>query len=179
MKNIYFESQAEITLEKYIDWATHPLGRKAAKKLSRFRLLMSFIMVITAVIGIVCFLGESYFFARIYAVLFLIFVYKLTLEGRVLRKKSYKTAREGQNTDKWIRTVTFSNDIVITDANSSTAFNYNDYTMLTENKNHYLLWRSENYVLRIEKGSFITGDEADFPAFMRKKLGNNKVKVNG
>ena len=74
--------------------------------------------------------------------------------------------------DKWIRTITFGSNVQVSDNNSTTTFKYSDFRKVGENENYYLLYRDENFVLRVEKGSFITGDESQFRDYLSSRIKN-------
>ena len=74
------------------------------------------------------------------------------------------------NTDRWIRTITFDDKITVVDGNSSSVFSYSDYKWAEETDNAYLLFRNENVLLRVEKGSFTYGNEENFLHWIKNKL---------
>ena len=125
--------------------------------------------------GMGCMLLENCCYGRtelavICAVLGLALLYQLLIQRKRLIKKQYNTTVQSMTEEKWIRTITFDDKITVADGNNSSVFAYSDYKWAGENDKYYLLYRNENIVLRIEKGSFTYGNEKDFLRWINNKL---------
>ncbi len=163
-------SQTEITLEKYIDMSIHPIGKSARNNLKRWKAAKIGGTALMAVTGAMCALSGRKEFAIIAAMLGLTLLYQLLIQRKQIIKKQYKTTTDAMTEEKWIRTITFDDKITVADGNTSTSFAYSDYKWADENDKYYLVYRNENVVLRIEKGSFIHGDEKSFLRWINNKL---------
>ncbi len=169
---VHYISQTEITLKKYLSWANKPIGRNAVKKLNRYRMINGFAMVFSLLGGLFCFKSDIAEMAWLYIAFFLAFGYKLLFGRNSANKKLYNQSIAAMDGEKWIRTITFASNIQVADNNSTTTFKYSDFKKVDENSSYYLLYRDENLVLRVDKGSFVTGDEAQFKAFITSRIKN-------
>ncbi len=168
----HYISQTEITLEKYMHWASNPIGKKAIKKQKQRNLITIIGMLISVAGGIFCVkIGETAF-AWLYLAFFVAFAYKITLGKKKANEKIYYNTLTAMGGEKWIRTITFGSNVQVADNNSTTTFKYSDFRKFGENDRYYLLYRSEDLVLRVEKGSFITGDETEFESFITSRVKN-------
>ena len=163
-------SKTEITLDKYIEMSSNPLGKKARNDLKRWKTAKISGTVIMAVIGAIHAFSGRTELAVICAVLGLALLYQLLIQRKKLLKKRYKTTTDSMTDSKWIRTITFDDKITVADGNNSSVFAYSDYKWADENDKYYLLYRNENVVLRIEKGSFTYGNEKDFLRWINNKM---------
>lgn len=169
---VHYVSQTEITLEKYLAWANKPIGRKAVKK-QRQRNFISLMGIMISVAGGGFCIHMGYTdFVLIYLACLVAFVYKITIGKRKAAEKTYHTTLVAITGDRWLRTITFGSNIQVADNNSTTTFKYSDFKKVDQNENYYLLYRNEDLVLRVEKGSFITGDEAEFESFITSRIKN-------
>ena len=170
--NLHYISQSEITLEKYITWANKPIGKKAIKK-QKQRNFISLIGILISVIGGgACFYLGYRDFAIIYIAFLAAFICKITIGKRKAHEKTFRSTLAAMGSDKWIRTITFGSNVQVSDNNSTTTFKYSDFRKVGENENYYLLYRDENFVLRVEKGSFTTGDEPQFRDYLSSRIKN-------
>ena len=169
---VHYISQTEITMEKYLRWANNPIGKKAARKLRQHRMLNTVGMAFSLVGGLVCLKTQSYVFSVLYLFFFAAFVYKMFFATKMRNKKLYNQTIRAMDGEKWIRTITFGSNIQVADNNSTTTFKYSDFKKVDENDTSYLLYRDENLVLRVDKGSFVTGDETDFKKFITSRIKN-------
>lgn len=169
---VHFVSQIEVTLEKYIEWCNNPIGKKARKKLRTTKFIGIFGILFTLVGCGICAYLKYYDFATIYAFFTFAFTYKL-FYGRIkANKRRYDTVIGGMTGSKWIRTITFGSNVQLADNNSTITYKYSDFKKFDETDKYYLLYQSENYVLRVDKGSFITGAEEDFKSFITSRIKN-------
>lgn len=165
-----FENKSEITLEKYLYLLTHPIGKKAKKKLKNWKMLQIFAMGVTIVYSVVCYVTDALPLAVIGLVLVCAFIYKLMFQLKRKGIKQYKEIIENQPDGKWYRTIIFDKDIKVTDGNTVTTFKYHEYKKFDEDDRYYLLFKNENAVLRVEKGAFTEGTDEDFVKFINKKI---------
>lgn len=169
---VHYISQTEITLEKYLHWANNPIGKNAVKKLTRYHMINGFAMVFSLAGGLFCFRSDITEMAWLYMAFFIAFGYKLLFARNISNKKLYNQSIAAMDGEKWIRTITFASNIQVADNNSTTTFKYSDFKKVDENSRYYLLYRDENLVLRVDKGSFITGEELQFKAFIASRIKN-------
>lgn len=170
--NFHYISQSEITLEKYLAWSSKPIGKKAVKK-QKQRNLISIMGIMISVIGGGFCLHMGYTdFVLIYLAFLVAFVYKITIGKRKAGEKTFRSTLATMGSDKWIRTITFGSNVQVSDNNSTATFKYSDFKKVGENENYYLLYRDENFVLRVEKGSFTTGDESQFRDYLSSRIKN-------
>ena len=167
---IHFESKSEITLEKYLYWAGHPIGRNARKKLRTSNMINIFGILFSAVGGRFCLHLGSNDIALIYGALLVAFVYKTFFHRKRANKKLYTQTIIAQGGGVWMRTITFANNIQVSDGNTTSTYKYSDFKKVSQDARHYLLFMNEDLVLRVEKGSFATGNEADFLPFIKKRI---------
>ena len=64
----------------------------------------------------------------------------------------------------------------IEDANSTTKIGYDELTGMTQDGECGLLWRGEDYVIRVMRGEFTLGSYEDFTAFINGKITENAEK---
>ena len=170
--NFNYISQSEITLEKYIAWANKPIGKKAIKKQRQQRMISIMGIMISVIGGGFCLKMGYKDFALIYMAFLVAFIGKVTIGKRKAHEKTFRSTLAVMGSDKWLRTVAFGNNVQVSDNNSTTTFRYSDFRKVGENENYYLLYRDENFVLRVEKGSFTTGDESMFMEFLSGRIKN-------
>ncbi|MDD6032705.1 MAG: hypothetical protein PUC47_04335 [Oscillospiraceae bacterium] len=165
-----FVSRFEVTLDRYRDWARHPVGRTAVKNRRR-SLVLRWIIVL----GGLLILTLGLLWRDVYEILLGCFfavwgVLRLSvLQERALRKQ-YRMLKEARKQDRWIRTTTFSDRIVTEEGNTRTEHAYGDIRRVTEQNGCCFLWVSEDFVLRIPLCSFVQGDGAAFLPFIRQAV---------
>ena len=169
---VHYISQTEITAEKYISWANNPIGKKAIKKKKQRNLISIMGIMISVVGGGFCIKMGYTDFVLIYLAFLVAFIYKITIGNRKAHEKTFASTIAAMGGDKWMRTITFASNIQVADNNSTTTFKYSDFKKVGENDRYYLLYRDENFVLRVEKGSFITGDESEFRNYLASRIKN-------
>ncbi len=169
---IHYISQAEITAEKYISWANNPIGKKAVKKKKQAALISAMGILICLAGGFFCIKMDYKEFGWIYGAFLVAFLYKITLGTKKAHQKTFNSTIAAMGGEKWIRTITFGSNVQVSDNNSTTTFKYSDFKKVGENDGYYLLYRDENFVLRVEKGSFITGDESEFKNYLASRIKN-------
>ncbi len=166
-----YKSVSHITFEKYWDMTKHPIGKKTKKKLNTWFALNGIGTGAMSAAAYYCFKTGDSSMAVIFLAFVAMFAYKLFFQRKIMAKKQYEATIRSFDDKIWTRTVTFDDKITVADNNSVSTFKYSDFRYTGENNKYYLLYRNENVVLRIEKGSFITGDEAKFLKWI-----NNKIK---
>lgn len=166
----FYENQVEMTLEEYLYMCNNPLGKSAVKKLRRWKTVQIAGMAIMALnVGLSLWI-TSYGLAGASVVLLLAFVYKYFRQRDRLNEKQYRNIRESQTTEKWIRRIIFAGDIQISDGNTVTYLRYSDIVKVDENEKYYLLYKNEDFVLRVKKGCFTLGEENRFLEFLYEKM---------
>ncbi len=168
----HYISQTEITLEKYMHWAGNPIGRKAIKKQKQRNMITILGIIISLAGSIFCFKMDAAEFAWLYFAFIIAFIYKITIGKRKANERVYRNTLAAMNGEKWLRTITFGSNVQVADNNSTTTFKYSDFRKFGENDRYYLLYHSEDLVLRVEKGTFITGDEKQFKDFITSRIKN-------
>lgn len=163
-------SKTEITLDKYMEMSNRPLGKKARNELKRWKMIKITCMVTSGVMAaVLTTMGEG-FMAALAGTFCAVFIYQLFFQRKALLKKKYRQTVQAMNTDGWTRTIVFDEKISITDGNSTATFKYSDYKWAEENDKYFLIYRNEDVVLRVEKGSFTYGKEADFLRWISNKV---------
>ncbi len=170
----YFENKSEITLEKYLYQCNNPIGKKTKKELLRWKSIQAGGMGIMTVTTILFITAEATPLCAVSVALFLAFAYNLFIKRNRQNKKLYSQILRNQPDGKWVRTIIFDKDIKVTDGNTVTTFKYNEFVKFTENDKYYLIFKNENAVLRVEKGCFTAGNEADFVSFMKRRINKQK-----
>lgn len=163
-------SKTEITLDKYIEMSNNPMGKSARNNLKRWKAAKIGGTALMAVTGAMCAFSGRKDFAFLAAAFGIGLLYQLLIQRKQLIKKQYNTAVQSMTEEKWIRTITFDDKITVADGNNSSVFAYSDYKWADENDKYYLIYRNENVVLRVEKGSFTYGNEKDFLRWIKNKL---------
>jgi len=69
----HFISQTEITLDKYLYWANHPIGKNARKKLRTHNIICVFGIIFSLIGGIFCLKNGAFDFGIIYLAFFCCF----------------------------------------------------------------------------------------------------------
>ncbi len=169
---IHFESKSEITLDKYLYWASHPIGRNARKKLFISNMINILGMLFSVLGGRFCIYLDSKEIALIYLAMFVAFFYKTFFHRKRANKKLYTQTIIAQGGGPWVRTTTFGSNIQVADNNSVSTYKYSDFKKVSQDSRHYLLYMNQDIVLRVEKGSFTTGNEADLLPFLQKRIKN-------
>lgn len=167
---ISYKSQTEITEAKYLEMCNNPVGKAAKKKLKTWKTIQIAGMVIAAANAALALYSHSTAIAVISGIFGIAFAYKFFFQRNSINRKQYANIRSAQTEDKWIRTTTFSDGITVEETNSTTSFKYSDFRWVSEDKTNYLLFKNENLALRIEKGSFVIGDEANFINWINNKI---------
>lgn len=163
-------SQIELTEEKYIEMVSNPIVKEARKKWKKWKTLKMIGIVISGVMSAACIIGKDYDFAIFAGVFAIVFAYQLFIQRKQMIRKAYHQSLRSMNADRWIRTITFDDKITVSDGNSSSVFEYLDCRQVTENDKDYLLYINENIVIRVEKGSFIHGEEEKFLLWIKNKI---------
>ncbi|MBQ8603429.1 MAG: YcxB family protein [Oscillospiraceae bacterium] len=150
--------------------SNRPLGKKARADLNRWKITkIAGIAVSAAIAGLALNSGMGEF-SLISGVFGLVMAYQLFFQRKNLIKKKYAETVDLLPDKKWVRTITFDDKITVADGNNSSVFAYSDYKWASENEGYFLLYRNENIVLRVEKGSFTYGNEKDFLRWISNKL---------
>lgn len=160
-----FINQYEITLERYLQWAKHPVGKaavRAYKKGIRLRIMMVCLGIFIVLDGI--FLRE--FFLALSGFIFAVIgLSRLFILPGKIQKRQYALILKSQNTDHCLRKVTFSDEIVCEEGNNLTRYAYSDIIRVTEDSVYFYLFYNEDMVLRVDKESFVVGNAAAFREF--------------
>ena len=167
---VSYKSNIEITEEKYLEMCNNPVGKSAKKKLSAWKAVQIACMAIAAANATIAFYIKSTAIGVISIMFAVAFAYKFFIQRTSRNKKQYATIRSQQTEEKWMRTITFADKITVEEANSTTTFKYSDFRWVSEDEINYLLFKNENVALRVEKGSFVIGDEANFKNWISNKI---------
>lgn len=162
-----FVSEFEVTLKRYQEWATHPVGKKAVRSQVRLKILCGVLGGCGILLLILGWGSGDLLTGGLFLAMAL-------LEPLALRplmvKRQYRLLREARMQERWIRTTTFSDRIVIREGNTQTDVAYASLRQVTEDAGYFYLWQNENFVLRIPKDSFMVGSPEDFRAFLEKAV---------
>lgn len=168
--NPIFENKSEITLEKYIEQCSNPVGRKAKKNLKRWRTTQISGMVVMFIITAMAISYKAYPIALVSGLFVLAFIANLTVVQKSRYKQQYNKIVAHYPDGKWIRTISFDKDIKVTDGGQVSSFRYHEFIRMEENNKYYLLYKNENAAFRIEKGAFTVGKEEKFARFIKGKI---------
>ena len=168
--SVIYENKSEMTLEKYLYQCNTPIGKKTKRQLKIWKASQLSAMVVMFMLSLICFYADALPIGVIAVMFFFAFAYNLLFKRNVQNKKLYKKIIDSQPDGKWFRTITFDKDIKVTDGNTVTTFQYNNFVKYEENDRYYLLFKNENAVLRVEKGAFTEGTDEDFVKFINKKI---------
>lgn len=149
---------------------SNPIVKEARKKWQRWKTLTILGIVLSVLMSSACIIGKDYDFAVVAAIFAIVFAYRLFVQRKQLIRKAYHQSLKSMNTDRWIRTITFDEKIIVSDGNNSSVFEYSDCSQVDENDTNYLLYINDNMVIRVEKGSFIHGEEENFLQWIKNKI---------
>lgn len=148
----------EITQELYTEWCLKPVATAAKKQRRKWNITQIVAVILSlAIIGFSAY-TKDYWLTGIGFLCGCVFVYRLFWRTEVVSKKYYKKMRSAQNTDKWIRSYVFDENVIrIKDANSVSKFKYSDIVNITRDDKTVCLWKNDDMVFRLPKDSFISG----------------------
>ena len=109
----------------------------------------------------------------LYALMFLIAIFKLFIQRFIIWSKRYKLYSTTYGVTEWIRTTEFLDDeIVLTDHTSVSKFKYSNIQKIKEKNNVVMIFMNNNMALRLYKDSFVEGswDECKQMILEKKKL---------
>ena len=171
--DIIFENSYTITLEKYLSYCDYPIGKTAKNRLKKWK----FKMVIAAalfIIGALIFAyTKEWVGLTITLALFMICPYRVLFQRKVLNKKIFNLALQAFDSNTWIRTTTFSDDIKVKDGNSESTFQYSYIKKISEDNEYYYLWHDDDFIIRIFKTGFSIGNPKGFNDFIQSKIMKN------
>lgn len=172
MQDIIYKNSYQITLDTYLYFCDHPLGKDAVKRLKRWKILHFSAMCVSALLAIIeIMILQDFVLGLIAFSLCIIIAYKLFIHRKKLNIKQYKMIMESQMTDKWIRTTIFTPEqIVLEDGNATANYSYENIHNLTGDEEYYYLWISENFLFRLPKQSFEIGEPEAFAKYIQGKL---------
>lgn len=152
-------SRFEITKELYTKWVLNPVSAQARKENRTFLILNIIGIVISAAVIVTSIITKYSVMIFLGAIFLLVFVYRQFIRKRMLASKYFKRALDNQRTDKWIRTVSFSDSgkIDIKDSNVMTSYSDADVTECTEDSSCVYVILKGNNVIRLPKDSFVSG----------------------
>ena len=87
-----------------------------------------------------------------------------------MTKKGYNSVLKVLNDSQWIRTITFSDNIVIEDGKINIRFEYSEILNVTEDNKCFYLFFNADMVYRILKDSFISGSPDEFREFINNAV---------
>lgn len=158
-------NQYSVTYEIFRKWAARPVGKTAVRNRRRGLRLR----IVSAGCGIVIIITGSItqdFINILLGIMILgIALLRLFVTPDKILRKQYDLVLKSQNTDSWIRTITFGEDILCEDGNTTHRYSYADIQMFMEDPEYFYLLYNEDMVLRIKKGSFVAGSDDEFRKF--------------
>ncbi len=169
-----FISEFEITYGVYLDWVRHPLGKKARRnRMKRLVWKMAGLLIsaFLIVLGIsipdnaAMFIGIAFSGAMLY----LVFLYPNTAA-----KNQYKKAIAENDSHPWIRTLTFTDVIKMSDFRTQAEYKYSQATHLSEDNQYLYLWLGSDFVLRVLKSGFTKGSPQALAGFIESKMKKTK-----
>ena len=96
--------------------------------------------------------------------------YRVFFQRKVLNKKIFNIALQAFDSNTWIRTTTFSDDIKVKDGNSESTFQYSYVKRISEDNEYYYLWHDDDFIIRISKTGFSIGNPKEFNDFIQSKI---------
>ena len=125
-----------------------------------------FLFVLWCVVGIIGLLGLIFSISMtldwrviyIYALMFIIAVFKLFIQRFIIWSKRYKLYSTTYGVTEWMRTTEFLDDeIVLTDHTSVSKFKYCNIQKIKEKNNVVMVFMNNNMALRLYKDAFVEG----------------------
>ncbi len=139
-----------------------------------------FLFILWCVVGIVGISGvifsillhTNWTVVYLYALMFVIAVFKLFIQRFIIWSKRYKLYSTTYGVIEWMRTTEFLDDeIVLTDHTSVSKFKYSNIQKIKEKNNVVMIFMNNNMALRLYKDSFVEGswDECKLMILEKKR----------
>lgn len=176
-----FVNKFDITLELYKEWGKKPLGSTAIKERGRFikgnifRLAFAVLLII---FGVLTKSFDAFLVCSLFGILALCYsLFRLFITPNRVLKKRYDAILKTLPDNQWIRTITFSDKIVIEDGKLVTQFEYSEVQRVTEDDNYFYLYIDADMVFRVRKDSFIESSPDDFREFINNNITNKTEPI--
>ncbi len=162
----HYICEFDVSFEEYKYWAKHPLG-SAAVKSRRKSLVLRGVGCALSVLLIAMGLAQSEFYLTLCGAAFLcIFLARMFLTDNIILKKQYTLFLKAQPGGVWKRTFRFTDKLTIEDGRSVSSYAYGEIKRHTEDERYFVLWLSEDMVMRLPKAAFTAGEPARFLDFV-------------
>ncbi len=161
-----FINQYTITIEMLKEWAAHPVGHSAINQRKKGITLRILGLICSCIIGMSGFLLHEYLMIAMGVVFGVLFLLRLFVIPNRIIKKQYALILKSQNRSQLVRTIIFSDQIVIEDGKSTTRNAYSELVKIMEDKHYFYLFFNEDIALRVRKNGFTLGTCDDFRQFI-------------
>ncbi len=139
-----------------------------------------FLFILWCVVGIIGISGvifsillhTNWTVVYLYALMFVIAVFKLFIQRFIIWSKRYKLYSTTYGVTEWMRTTEFLDDeIVLMDHTSVSKFKYSNIQKIKEKNNVVMIFMNNNMALRLYKDSFVEGswDECKLMILEKKR----------
>lgn len=160
-----FINQYSVTYETYRRWAARPVGKTAIRNRRRWLRLRITVAGCSIVIIVTGIMLQDFFNILLGITMLGIALLRLFVTPDKILRKQYNLVLKSQNTDSWIRTITFGEEILCEDGNTTHRYSYGDVQKFLEDSDYFYLFYNEDMVLRVKKGCFAAGNDDAFREF--------------
>ncbi len=177
--HLQYVCEFEISKKLYNQWARRPMGHLAKTRMSRYYFAQTAGLLVCAALAVVGAVWVKNTMLTIMGLTFaLIFVFRIFIQPVVANNRQYDLARKAQHSDKWVRRVSFGDDIQVVDGKSTTTMAYAELKDVTEDAQLFYIWRDEDFLIRLPKSGFTDGSVAGFTDFLRGKMAQAAAAEN-
>ena len=175
MDGFIFKNKFEITENLLKQWSKKPIGNSAKlfKVFSNiFFFVLLFCVVILVFVSIVN-AADRTINIIMAAFFFVMAVFYRFLLPKIRIRQRYNYFMKQQLSEAWIRTVKFTENIIVEDGNMQAKYEYSQIKDITQDEKYFYLWLDANLILYIKKGAFSEGHENEFFEFFKSKMEND------
>lgn len=157
---------------------TKDLMRSWAKEYHIHGAANIFLFILWCVVGVIGVSGmifsivlhADWMVVYLYALMFVIAVFKLFIQRFIVWSKKYKIYSTAYGVTEWMRTTEFLDDeIVLTDHTSVSKFKYSNIRKIKEKSTIVMIFMNNNMALRLYKDSFVEGSWEECKEIILKK----------
>lgn len=173
--DISFKNTFTMTLERYLYFCDNPVGGEAEKQFRAWKIKNILFIVLSILCALLFAILKDWVGLYMFAFSCAIFSYRLFYQRKKLNKKQYNQIRRSQDTSQWTRTTVFADVIKVQEGNTESVYEYSYVKRITEDDEYYYLWHDSDFVFRLPKDSFITGDKKEFKNFIIDRIYENRT----
>ena len=171
--DIIFENSYTITIEKYLSYCDYPIGKAAKNRLKKWKIKMMAAVALLIISALIFSFTKEWVGLSISLALFIICSYRVLFQRKAMNKKIFNLMIQALDSNSWIRTSTFSDDIKVKDGNSVSTYQYSYIKRTSEDNEYYYLWHDDDFIIRISKTGFSIGNPKEFIDFIQSKIIEN------